>query len=318
MTKEEELRLTFENDVINGLTARRKRLPSKYFYDSIGDDLFQQIMELDEYYLTRKERDIFIQHSSEILKAIGSTAFRIVELGAGDGSKTKILLKDFIAQGADFTYTPIDISKNVLDQLSQNLKSDLPQLKIQPEHGDYFKALEGIHDSHNGEKNVLFFLGSNVGNFGDDGDVTFLTKLGNYLEPGELLFMGVDLKKDPSIILRAYDDTMGVTKSFNLNLLERINRELNGNFETSNFIHYPYYNPQTGECRSYLISTKKHEVQVSDHIIQFEAWEAIFMEISKKFDQSHLSTLAELSGFKQVTEFCDEQYWFANVLWEKI
>ncbi len=317
MTKEQELLSAFEQDVITGLTAKRKRLPSKYFYDAHGDDLFRQIMQLDEYYLTNKEREIFQKYKHEILESFGaSTEFRLVELGAGDGSKTKILLKEFMKSGAKFTYSPIDISKNVLNLLSDNLKSEIPDLTMQPAQGDYFKALSRIHEPS--EKTVAFFLGSNIGNFGDDGDVAFLRKLGDYLETGDLLFMGVDLKKDPSIILRAYDDSQGITKEFNLNLLKRINRELNGNFDISKFQHYPYYNPQTGECRSYLISTEDQKVQVANQIIHFEAWEAIFMEISKKYDSKKLNELAQATGFSPVTEFRDDQSWYANVLWEKV
>lgn len=306
----------FEEDVVAGLSATRKRLPSKYFYDAKGDKLFQQIMQLPEYYLTNKEKEIFESQKDRILDAFGRDApFRIIELGAGDGTKTKVLLKHFVAQGIDFTYCPIDISSNVLDQLEDNLIREIPNLQMSPYAGDYFDGLEEIAKQPG--KDIVFFLGSNIGNFGDGGDVQFLSKLNSYLMDGDMLFMGADLKKDPSIILAAYNDSQGITKEFNLNLLDRINHELGGNFDRDQFQHYPYYNPQTGECRSYLISKIAQEVQVADQTFCFEPWEAIFMEISKKFSFSGLSELAEKSRFAPQISFTDSEQRYADVLWMK-
>ncbi|MEP1034744.1 L-histidine N(alpha)-methyltransferase [Ekhidna sp.] len=306
----------FEEEILNGLKARNKFLSSKYFYDARGDELFQQIMKLDEYYLTRKEHEIFTTHKEAILQSIydGET-FRIIELGAGDGSKTKILLKHFLKQGIDFTYTPVDISGNVLEILETNLKAEMPDLKMESFQGDYFDALAQI--STNPEKDVVFFLGSTIGNFTEEEAIGFMSKLRGFLKPSDMLFLGVDLKKDPSIILNAYNDHEGVTKEFNLNLLDRINDELEANFERDQFQHYPYYNPHTGECRSYLISKVEQEVVVAGEKIHFRAWEAIFMEISKKYDAVQLEELAEKSGFKPLNGFHDQESWFADILWEK-
>lgn len=303
-------------DVFIGLRAPNKFLSSKYFYDAKGDELFQQIMQLDEYYLTRKELEIFNTHKEAILNAINDgEPFRIIELGAGDGSKTKILLKYFLDQHVDFTYTPVDISGNVLEILEENLKGEIPGLKIESYEGDYFDALAEISESP--EKDIVFFLGSTIGNFSQEEAEGFLTKLQNFLKPGDLLFMGVDLKKDPSIILNAYNDGQGVTREFNLNLLDRINLELDADFDRDQFLHYPYYNPHTGECRSYLISKIDQTIQIGDERINFRAWEAIFMEISKKYDQPQLASLASVAGFKTIASFLDNESWFADVLWEK-
>ncbi|WP_462252532.1 L-histidine N(alpha)-methyltransferase [Ekhidna sp.] len=303
-------------DVFNGLQADNKFLSSKYFYDAKGDELFQQIMHLDEYYLTRKELEIFNTHKQAILTAINDgSPFRIIELGAGDGLKTKVLLKHFQEAGVDFTYTPVDISSNVLEILEQNLQNEIPGLKIEAYAGDYFDALAEI--SERPEKDIVFFLGSTVGNFSQIEAEGFLTKLQQFLKLGDLLFMGVDLKKDPSIILSAYNDAQGVTREFNLNLLDRINSELDGNFNRDLFQHYPYYNPHTGECRSYLISKVDQTVTVDGEDFHFRAWEAIFMEISKKYDQVQLESLAGVTGFKSKASFLDEECWFADVLWEK-
>lgn len=305
----------FAEEVLQGLTAKNKRLSSKYFYDEKGDELFRQIMQLDEYYLTRKELEIFTRHKEAILTAIDQDEpFRIIELGAGDGSKTKVLLKHFLDQKVDFRYSPVDISGNVLQILEDNLLRELPELKIESYQGDYFDALQSM--AQNPERDVVFFLGSNIGNFPEKEAKRFLRKLRSYLNPKDLLFMGVDLKKDPSLILNAYNDALGVTTEFNFNLLDRINRELEGNFDRNQFLHYPYYNPHTGECRSYLISKKDQTVKVAGEQINFRAWETIFMEVSKKYDTLQLEKLARKSGFSILNEFQDAQGWFADVLWE--
>ncbi len=304
----------FEEDILKGLMAANKSLPSKYFYDAKGDELFQQIMHLEEYYLTNKELEIFNSHKQGILDTISDgEPFRIIELGAGDGLKTKILLRHFMECDVDFTYTPVDISGNVLEILERNLFEEIPELKIESYQGDYFDALADI--SAKPEKDIVFFLGSNIGNFSHEEAVSFLSSLRKELKPSDMLFMGVDLKKDPSAILSAYNDSQGVTREFNLNLLDRINGELNGNFIREHFMHYPYYNPQTGECRSYLISTVDQEVNVAGEHIHFRAWEAIFMEISKKYDEVQLKELAEQTGFKIVDSFRDKKNWFSDVVW---
>lgn len=310
-----EVETAFLEDVLKGLKARHKYLSSKYFYDEVGDGLFQRIMHLDEYYLTKKELEVFEAQKAHILESLDSgQPFRIIELGAGDGLKTKVLLKYFQEQNVDFRYTPVDISGNVLEILSENLKAEIPELKIDPYEGDYFDALGKISDAT--EKDIVFFLGSNVGNFPQEQAVQFLSQLKTFLKPQDLLFMGVDLKKDPSRILAAYNDRDGITTEFNLNLLDRINRELEGTFDRSAFMHYPYYNPQTGECRSYLISKVDQVVQIGSEKIQFRAWEAIFMEVSKKYDEVQLEELAEATGFNPLTAFFDSSEWFADVLWE--
>ena len=310
-----EVESSFLSDVLEGLRSKNKHLSSKYFYDEKGDKLFQRIMHLDEYYLTNKELEIFQTQKSAILEAMDEgVPFRIIELGAGDGLKTKVLLKYFLENGIDFTYSPVDISGHVLELLEQNLLDELPGLKVETYQGDYFDALSEIGEA--GEKDVVFFLGSNVGNFPGNEAEGFIAKLQAFLNSGDLFFMGVDLKKDPSIILSAYNDSQGVTTAFNLNLLDRINSELGGNFDKDQFLHYPYYNPQTGECRSYLISKKDQTITINGEEIHFRAWEAIFMEVSKKYDEVQLNELSSLTGFKQIEIFKDAQNWFADVLWQ--
>jgi L-histidine N-alpha-methyltransferase len=306
----------FEEEVLKGLNQPFKSLPSKYFYDTKGDQLFQQIMQLDEYYLTRKELSIFKEQCAAIYDAIDDgRSFRIIELGAGDGLKTKVLLKYFVSQGADFTYSPVDISANVLAQLEMNLMNDIPSLKYEAFVGDYFDALSDVAERPH--RDVVFFLGSNVGNFPKNGEVEFLQKLSSYLNAGDLLLMGADLKKNPYRILDAYNDKDGITREFNLNLLDRMNTEIGCTFDRDSFEHYPTYNPQSGECHSYLISKVKQTVQVGSTRVDFEEGEAILMEVSKKFDQSSLEDLAKRTGFSEKEMFTDKDGWFADLIWEK-
>lgn len=306
----------FKDEVLAGLRATEKHLSSKYFYDAVGDDLFQQIMGLEEYYLTAKELEIFETKSEEILQSLGREPFRLIELGAGDGTKTRILIRYFLDQGVEFEYCPIDISGSVLKSLETTLRSEFSALNMNPVQGDYFNALSELASRPG--KDVVFFLGSNIGNFGNGMDVKFLKELNDRMKVGDLLFMGADLKKDPSIILSAYNDAKGVTKEFNLNLLRRINRELKGDFDTSAFQHYPYYNPQTGECRSYLISKKDQKVRICGESVFFRSWEAIFMEISKKYDLPELEEKASECGFKAISTIMDADEWYADVIWEKV
>lgn len=310
----------FARDILNGLRSEPKRLSSKYFYNPLGDLLFQKIMELDEYYLTRSEFEILDRQKSEILTAFlgEDESFRLVELGAGDGTKTKVLLEYFTAQGIPYAYTPIDISEHVLDQLKDKLIRQIPSLRIEPIPGDYFDALGELKRNHD-LKEVVLFLGSTIGNFDFEGGVQFLKRLSDELSSGDLLFIGFDLKKDPEVILNAYNDKEGITADFNLNLLDRINDELEANFDRSAFKHYPTYDPISGESKSYLISKVDQVVYLKgiDEIIEFEANEPIFMEVSQKYSPKMIDDLAERTGFKPVGKFFDQRYFFVDVLWEK-
>lgn len=310
----------FASDVRDGLSSYPKRLSSKYFYDSRGDALFQQIMHLDEYYLTRAELEIFQTHKEALLELLNhGSKFQLVELGAGDGLKTKVLLSHFQAARVDFTYCPVDISPNVLKLLEQNVRKEIPGIKMQPLAGDYFKVLSDLK-LKNGSKTVVFFLGSNIGNFLREPAIRFLGSIHDNLQKGDLLMIGFDLKKDPKRILRAYNDSAGVTRAFNMNLLERINRELQADFNTEMFDHNPIYDPMTGECRSYLISKQALEVHVGclGQTFSFKAWEPIFMEVSKKYDLEEISGLANATGFRVVENFFDQERLFADSVWEVI
>ncbi len=303
-------------DVLQGLSRTPKRLSSKYFYDERGDKLFQQIMHMPEYYLTGCELEIFHTHKENILEAIGEKHFRLLELGAGDGMKTKVLLRHFLEQQVDFKYQPIDISQNVLNELEGSLKEELPGLAVNSLQGDYFKVLHELRDESDIPK-VALFLGANIGNFFPPDALRFLKALSMELNSGDLLFIGFDLKKDPEVILNAYNDPAGITAAFNLNLLRRLNRELGANFELEHFKHWETYDPITGETKSFIVSLKDQHVFIKapNQSFHFEAWEAVEVELSQKYSLSEVEALAEQSGFEVQQHFFDKRKYFVDSLW---
>ena len=310
----------FGEEVYNGLTSSQKYLSSAFFYDQKGDALFQQIMELPEYYLTRCEYEILENNSNSFMQLFYSEkGFDLFELGAGDGKKTKLLLRAFLEANMNFSYLPIDISENALQGLSSNLTKELPDLRLHPIQGTYFGSLTQIA-SFNSRKKVILFLGSNIGNLPPATAVSFLQKTRSAMENQDLLFIGFDLKKDPAIILRAYNDPQGVTAAFNKNILARINRELNANFDVDAFEHWPMYDPQLGEARSYLISQKEQQVLIKDLdlLVQFRQWESIHTEISRKFDAPSIVEMAEDSGLKVAGFYSDAEDYFRTYIFRKI
>jgi dimethylhistidine N-methyltransferase len=308
----------FAEDVLNGLNQEPKRLYSKYFYDQKGDFLFQEIMKMEEYYLTRSEYEIFSMQKQQLFDAINldEKTMQLVEFGAGDGLKTKVLLEYLIQEKVDFEYLPIDISKSVLDQLCGDLNKRWPKMKVMPKQNTYFKALGGLSSA---KRKLVLFLGSNIGNFTQEEAVSFLKEAYNNLNTGDYLLIGADLKKDPHIILEAYNDKKGITKSFNLNLLNRINREFDADFDLEQFKHYPTYDPVRGETKSFLVSLKQQTVNIKklEKNFNFDYAEPLFMEISKKYSLSELEDLAEQSNFKVVEHFHDCKHYFVNTLWKK-
>jgi L-histidine Nalpha-methyltransferase len=307
----------FAKDIQVGLSSIPKFIPSKYFYDERGDRLFQAIMRMPEYYLTDSEYEILSESKEQLLKIFSEyqKPFNLIELGAGDGFKTKILLNFLNENQVKFTYMPVDISEHALDDLQDNLRLSIPGLKIKALHGDYLKMLEKIKKDL--DRKIILFLGSSIGNFEEDESVHFLTKVGSTMNSKDILVIGFDLKKDPQVILNAYNDKQGITKSFNFNLLERINKELGGNFDISKFMHYPIYDPVKGEARSFLVSRQKQEVFIKalQASFKFDAWELIHVEVSKKYDLTLINSIAKRSGFKILYHFNDDRKFFLNSVW---
>ena len=307
-------------DVQRGLSSNPKQLSSKYFYDKEGDKLFQAIMKMPEYYLTRSEFEILEMNKEALLDLFKNSRgrFNLIEFGAGDGLKTKILLRHFVQQQVDFRYVPVDISGNVLRHLKNDLQEALPDLQVEPLEDDYFHALERLTQT-NDRRNIVLFLGSNIGNFSEQEAIQFLTELGSNLNTDDLIFIGFDLKKDPELVRTAYNDPAGVTRAFNLNLLKRINRELGGTFDLQKFQHYQMYDPVGGEARSYLISKEEQEVHIDSlgETYHFMAWEPVHVEISRKYDPETIEAYAAASGFELVRHFYDCKHYYLNSLWKK-
>ncbi len=305
----------FLTDVDAGLSSDPKTLPSRYFYDEIGDALFIQIMSLPEYYLTDAELEIFTTKTYQLIEGLGldpEMDFDLIELGPGDGTKTKELLKVLVDEGYTFTYRPIDISAGALDTLMKNLRPEIKGLKIKKHRGDYFRELHTLSSSD--KPKVVLFLGSNIGNMYDDLAHAFIEQLSGELNPGDQLVLGVDLKKPRSIVLPAYNDSQGVTSMFNLNLLARINREMGADFDPDQFLHTPEYDENEGIARSYLTSVSDQMVRIKslDKSFQFVKGERILMEVSRKYDDRVVRKLiadTELSISGKLTDkrnyFCD-------------
>ena len=312
---------TFADDVLRGLSSDPKFLSSKYFYDDEGSRLFQEIMKLPEYYLTKSELEIFFSQTKEIYEAFGAsgTKFDLIELGAGDGAKTSVLVDYFLKQKTIFNYVPIDISQEALNFLTEKFHAQFPHLSMKTEQGDYFRTLETFK-SKSDKRKIILFLGSNIGNFGRQQAQDFFVSLRAVMNADDLLFIGFDLQKDPRTILSAYDDEQGVTAAFNMNLLARINRELGANFNLENFSHYASYHPIEGAARSFLMSRKTQTVSVEALNITFgfAAWEPIFMEISQKYNVTMIEELARTSGFNVTKNFYDHKNFYTNSLWKPV
>ncbi|PWV51558.1 L-histidine N(alpha)-methyltransferase [Chitinophaga sp. S165] len=319
-TKDE---VSFYQDVLEGLQAENKYLPSKYFYDIKGDKLFQDIMRCEEYYPFDCELEIFSKRTADLASVITryGGSFDLIELGAGDCTKSGYLLKYLVKQAADFNYMPIDISTNIISYLSTELSRSIPGLKVTGLNGEYMEMLEKAATISDNRK-VLLFLGSNLGNMPPTRALMFCRELRSHMQKGDLAIIGLDLRKDPKTILAAYNDKEGITRQFNLNLLERINRELNADFDLSKFEHYPTYDPATGACKSYLVSLLDQVVYIPANTgaeeIRFKNGECIFMEISQKYAFNEIELMAKRSGFKISGQFYDQRNWFVDAVWEAI
>lgn len=310
----------FAQDVEEGLSLQLKKLPSKYFYDKKGDELFVKIMHCEEYYPTGCELEILKEQSIQIIEAceLPKDRVNVIELGAGDGLKTRELLKALVQQRIETRYMPVDISANAVKGLVSKLKKEIPQVETSGQVGDYFEILNQVNARSERSKLILF-LGSTIGNMMDEVAQGFVSAIAENMKENDRLLIGFDLKKEPDIVRAAYNDQQGFTRAFNMNLLERINHELGGNFDLNKFKHYPVYNPQTGTAKSYLISLcdQKVYIEALQKTFQFEAWESIHTEISQKYSKSRIEAIARASGLQIERTFSDERAYFADVLFKK-
>ena len=310
----------FAREIVEGFETTPRKLPSKYFYDDRGSELFQAIMHAPEYYLSNAELEVFQHSGSAILDALkikGGT-LHLIELGAGDGSKTVELLDQALSKNLDIQYSPLDISQGALNDLAEVVKARCPDLKMEPITNTYFEGLSQLQTAAEDSKLVMF-LGSTIGNFTKREALDFLTQLCGRMDQGDYLLIGFDLMKNPRQILSAYDDRGGVTRQFNLNLLHRINRELEGNIPLDEFEHYPTYDPQTGECRSYILPKKEVDIELKkvNKRYTLKAWEPIHTETSTKYSLKEIANLGASAGFELIRDFFDCKHYYTNALWKK-
>ncbi len=310
---------SFAKAVDEGLSASPKWLSSQYFYDDRGSRIFQQIMAMPEYYLTNCEFEILSARSQEIYQDIGfSEHFNVIELGPGDGAKSKEMLAGFLEAGADVTYAPIDISSEAIGLLVERLNKMLPDLRVNPQIGDYFETMDKI-EAQEDCPNLVLLLGSNIGNYDDADAVDLLKHIHDHMRSGDRLLVGFDLQKNPVTIRNAYDDPHGITRDFNLNLLSRINRELGADFKVDQFDFYCCYEPLSGELRSYLVSLREQDVRIHaiGKKVHFKRDEMIATELSRKYTRPEIEQMAATAGFELTAHYLDSKHYFSDTLFIK-
>lgn len=308
----------FADDVRAGLTAHPKTLPPKYFYDALGSQLFEAICLLPEYYLTRAETEIFERHSAEII-AQSFAPISLVELGSGSSVKTRLLIEAILARQSELHYQPIDISASILEQSSSKLLGDYSKLRITAQVNDYTRGLGSI-TRQDDERLLVLFLGSNIGNYAIDEARTLLSQIRGALRVGDGLLLGADLKKSPGVLEPAYADALGVTAAFNLNLLLRINRELDADFDLTRFEHRATYQERLGRVEIHLVSRTMQTVNIDKLGLQveFQEGETIHTESSHKYDLNQLAVLAQETGFKPARTWFDTEKRFSCNFWSAV
>ncbi|MEM9187639.1 MAG: L-histidine N(alpha)-methyltransferase [Myxococcota bacterium] len=307
----------FADDVLVGLSGSPKRLSSRYFYDDEGSRLFAEIMDLDVYYPTDCEREVLTTHKNAIAELLSDRPTNVVDLGAGDGVKTSIVLQHLLDRNVDVRYVPIDISEGAMRDLVGKVRGRMPELKIEGLVCEYDDGLRWLAAEEEQRQSLVMFLGSNIGNFNRGQARAFLRRLWGGLQHGDRVLIGFDLKKDIDVLLRAYNDPAGVTAKFNLNLLTRINRELGGNFDTEKFRHFGTYDVFSGAMESYLVSLERQTVYIEAIRLafQFDPWEPVHTEYSYKYLRSDVHTLAKDCGYTIDAEYLDDKRWFVDSVW---
>ncbi|MBO6783192.1 MAG: L-histidine N(alpha)-methyltransferase [Alphaproteobacteria bacterium] len=296
----------FLADVLEGLRKPQKELPSKYFYDERGSQLFDRICELPEYYPTRTEMALLRHISADVAELVGDGA-TVIEFGSGSSTKIRILLD---ALDAPRAYVPVDISREHLLASAKELADDYPDLQVIPVCADYTQPFDV--PVIEGEKvRAGFFPGSTIGNFSRDAAVSFLRAAASDVGHNNGLLIGVDLKKDVDILHAAYNDAAGVTAAFNLNLLERINRELDGTFDTGAFTHDARWVPDPGRIEMHLVSERDQTAEVGGESFSFAAGESIYTEDSHKYDIAGFQALAAEAGWRAIEHWTDPDELFS-------
>ena len=306
--------------VRDGLTARPRRLPPWLFYDETGSHLFEEITELDEYYLTRTERGILARHADEIVSlAAGGERLRVAELGAGSAEKTRLLLRAAAEQQRNVIYEPIDVSPTALAIARQRIEREIAGVRVSPYVADYTRgnghALD-LAPTDIGERRLVLYIGSSIGNFEPAEATLLLRRLRASLMPGESLLLGLDLVKDAAILHAAYDDAAGVTATFNRNILRRINRELGADFRLDAFNHVAHWNPLESRMEMYLESRVRQLVRIPalGLAIDFDEDETIHTENSYKYEPGQAEAMLDRAGFDPLERWTDPREWFMVIL----
>lgn len=306
----------FATDVRNGLTAVRKTLPPRWFYDDIGSTLFDVICFLPEYYVTRTETEVLTSFRQEIAAAFGPHV-RLVELGSGMARKTRILLDVLAARQPHLDYVPVDVDAAMLERSGRELLGEYPGLRVRALASDFSRPSIPLSTLATSQaRTIVMFLGSTIGNLDPDAANAMLRDLRSALRPGDALLLGADARKEKAILEAAYDDPLGVTAAFNLNLLQRINRELGGHFDLRAFAHRAFYDEKQGRIEMHLFSRRAQRVRIDalELTIEFAEDETIHTENSYKHDDESLRALAASAGFTIENTWTDSRTWFFDLL----
>ena len=297
---------SFAQDLLRGLRASPKALPSHWFYDHLGSQLFEEICELPEYYPTRCERSILEKRAPEIALCCERPA-SLVELGSGSASKTRLIIEAFLEHQEHLVFAPIDVSQSMLEASAETLLDDYPKLEIQAFAGRYESGLEYLSRQQRPPRLTLW-LGSSIGNLDRNEAARFLRRLGEGMSAADRLLIGIDLRKDRSILEAAYADSQGVTARFDLNLLARINREHSGHFDLASFTHKATWRSGPGRVESHLVSLKAQQVRIDalDLEVSFAAGETIHTESSYKYSRDEIDWLAREAGMVCQAQWLDE------------
>lgn len=307
-------RLTDGRDVIQGLTQTPKSLPPKYLYDEKGSQLFEQICELPEYYLTRTETAILQNYAAEIAQLTG--AVEIVELGSGSSTKTRILLDAYDQLDSQFCYVPIDVSASILEMSAKQLLADYPSLQVHGLVGTYELGLAQLPPPELEGGRMICFIGSTLGNLTPQECDEFFSQITAALQLGEYFLLGVDLQKPIHLLEAAYNDSQGVTAEFNLNMLEHLNWRFEGNFDITQFEHLAFYNQTQSQIEIYVRSLQAQTVQLNalNLTIELQKGETILTEISRKFNLEEIQEELRLQGLMPLQVWTDPQQWFGLIL----
>jgi len=306
---------TFGDDVRAGLTAVQKSVPPRYFYDDLGSSLFDAICNLPEYYPTRAESELLRRHAPDIASGVSSVD-RIIELGSGSARKTRLLLDEIVSADREVEYVPVDVDPHVLEKSGHELLAEYAALRVHAVCSDFTRPARALAEAIGEGRTMVIFLGSTIGNFQPREAVALLRGVRHMLRPGDSFLLGADLKKPKEILEAAYNDALGVTAAFNLNMLQRINRELGGNFDLRSFGHRSFYDAKQSRIEMHLVSLREQSVRIDalNLEVAFSEGETIHTENSYKYDDDALAQMAADAGFEVAGRWTDSRNWFAEVL----